>query len=1532
MLPRSLTILLLGVVLVACGSLDHTNPYDPSTSPSQQARATLSGAVSLEPSRPTAPSLAGVHVSIPGSSLSADTDASGAYAIAGVPPGTYALQAVATGYQTAVLTGIAVSLDDGNHTVAVPPLSLRLARGAVQGVVSSAAFGGLGSAPLSGAVVSLDGLPGAATTDDAGAFLLAGVPAGAYTLHVSRSGFLDKGGVPVSVGADAVAQAAAVAMDWDPGGVAGSVLLPGALTSAGVTVRVKGLTLVGSPFQATTTSAPDGTWGLEGLVPAGSYNLSFEHPSYALASSAVTVAPHATTDVAPVVLVRNTGAIAGQVALSAGAVTGFPVGNDFSGVVVTLSGPDEPVPATVTDATGAYLFTAVPVSATGAEYTVTASKQSFLPDQTGVVAVSNSTTTVPAVLTLEVNAGTLSGSAQLWDNANDAGANPSSAGVAIQVFGAAFNQTTFAVSPSPTSAASGAWSATVPPGSYDLVATSAGRTCATLPSVTVSEGAAVTVSTLARCVDAVPPSAVVLGAPTAPSNGLSGFTGVASVSVPIASPASDAVNFRGYQTAVGAAPDWSSATVTPGQPPSLTFTLPTSGGLPVDGTYTLWARAVDWAGNGGPAGSASVVLDSSPPPIPTITTTVQVVAAASAAVTISGAEGSPNFLQYEACTGTAPGAACGTTPSCVSPDALRATPASFAAPLTANARNCVWARARDRAGNVSDTAALEIVSDLTPPTPPVLTPAYDPLAVGLRAATVDFFVSGGPTDEPLGGSTPWLNVAWLEVDAGAGFVPLCPQAECHPGDTYQPCSTRCAAVCSDARLVCSPITGAAPFAIRVPLAVSSANDVAVRAVDLAGNVGSAFTQRVNTLGQAGILATGGGDYDDVRIKGSVVTWHGPSGIQLTDLGTNLRPDGGDASCVIADPTSAAEPNSQTLVTYLDGATSTLRVRRRGAAAAWCAGDGDTPIYTPAAGTTITHLGAAGERAAFVVETTATATYRLYVLEPGADGLLDGADAGPYLVATYAPPVQPMVAPVLGGKHLITWTWDSAAGTHAWNLISATGSDFSGPVTSQELVGVWGAALSADGSELVYGTVSGSTQNLTVCRPSAAGVYTPGGAGCVTRSYPVSRIVDVGSRIAIEGSHVIAVENGSPGYITEWNAGPDGVFQADGGDDTLVRSLPSTVTRASPSISSSGLLVYRNGYASDDGTQDLLYLDLSSLRWELAPAAQLQYPIVNGAGALFAEDVDNHRLVYRSGDGRTTTASDIHGDLSPYRGSAAADAANLVTRASSSLWVYPADANGQWFVTAPSPTQVYTAATGNWLHKLAVADGKAIAIERAGALWNPVVLEPGTGALAAAAAVEVISGTGITASSDGGAFGITRQHAFFNCLSTDHPGVTLLCVRDAGDDHVFGTLDDTGANGSYPLRHAPNASGGMAGAVVSSTSVHASGRRVAFAEGSRLYVLDAGLDLRFGTADDTEIDVGAFSGDERDFSFSGNYVAYLATAAPAGKQVFLVDLVSGGTRQATEHYSVKQEVVVDATGRVFWKDGLFATAGIFTRLP
>src|SRR5258708_28811044 len=77
-------------------SPQHQNPFDPLSPPGVQATATLAGAVSLEPIT-TAPSLAGIQVSLVGTGLTASTDATAAYRIANVPPGSYAAQAAPGG-------------------------------------------------------------------------------------------------------------------------------------------------------------------------------------------------------------------------------------------------------------------------------------------------------------------------------------------------------------------------------------------------------------------------------------------------------------------------------------------------------------------------------------------------------------------------------------------------------------------------------------------------------------------------------------------------------------------------------------------------------------------------------------------------------------------------------------------------------------------------------------------------------------------------------------------------------------------------------------------------------------------------------------------------------------------------------------------------------------------------------------------------------------------------------------------------------------------------------------------------------------------------------------------------------------------------------------------------------------------------------------------------------------------------------------------------------------------------------------------
>ncbi len=276
--PLRLAVTALALGLAACGDLSHQNPFDPATPPGQQARAALEGAVDLEATGAAAPSLAGVVVSITGTSLSAVTDAAGRYRLDGVAPGTWTVQATHPGYRVALLGGLAVTLDDGGKAVPVPDLFLQAARGDLLGRVAlSLEVGGLREDSAAGVAVTLDTRDGAVFSDAAGTYHFTGVPVGQYLVVASKTGF--KGAT--SLGMATVVDGLVTTFDEllelppDPGGIGGSVLVLGAADSFGVTVRAHGATLSGTPVELTTTSAADGAFLLS-PIPAGTYNVTFE--------------------------------------------------------------------------------------------------------------------------------------------------------------------------------------------------------------------------------------------------------------------------------------------------------------------------------------------------------------------------------------------------------------------------------------------------------------------------------------------------------------------------------------------------------------------------------------------------------------------------------------------------------------------------------------------------------------------------------------------------------------------------------------------------------------------------------------------------------------------------------------------------------------------------------------------------------------------------------------------------------------------------------------------------------------------------------------------------------------------------------------------------------------------------------------------------------------------------------------------------------------------------------------------------------
>src|SRR5207244_7688796 len=105
------------------------------------------------------------------------TDAGGAYTISGLAPGTYTATATASGYasQSASVTLAAGSTTTQNFALAPNP-------GTITGTVTDAGT----AAPIAGATVAYSG--GSTTTDGSGAYTLANVAEGSYSVTESARG------------------------------------------------------------------------------------------------------------------------------------------------------------------------------------------------------------------------------------------------------------------------------------------------------------------------------------------------------------------------------------------------------------------------------------------------------------------------------------------------------------------------------------------------------------------------------------------------------------------------------------------------------------------------------------------------------------------------------------------------------------------------------------------------------------------------------------------------------------------------------------------------------------------------------------------------------------------------------------------------------------------------------------------------------------------------------------------------------------------------------------------------------------------------------------------------------------------------------------------------------------------------------------------------------------------------------------------------------------------------------------------------
>jgi hypothetical protein len=168
------------------------------------------------------------------------------------------------------------------------------------------------------------------------------------------------------------------------------------------------------------------------------------------------------------------------------------------------------------------------------------------------------------------------------------------------------------------------------------------------------------------------------------------------------------------------------------------------------------------------------------------------------------------------------------------------------------------------------------------------------------------------------------------------------------------------------------------------------------------------------------------------------------------------------------------------------------------------------------------------------------------------------------------------------------------------------------------------------------------------------------------------------------------------------------------------------------------------------------------------------------------------------------------------------------------------------------------------------------------------------------------------------YGIRDSIVAYQCLSSGWNA----CVHHPGADGLFGTGDDTTLVLNQPGTTTPYGAFGIA----------VGGDKVAFSDGSNMIVVATGPDGVFNTSDDVEYNLGAIgSMTQGNIAVAGNYAAWLRSTSN-GIQVMYADLALGITRQLTTHYSNKESLALDPSGRLTWIDYAFSTPAIFVYAP
>ena len=276
------------------------------------------------------------------------TGADGSFAVSGVSPGALTVTGAKSGFYPASMTGVVPVggvLYLNARLTAIPP---QPTTGTVTGKVVDAAS----KLPLTGAVVTL-GSNGSikATTDASGSFTLTAIPAGSQQLEVTLTGYAS-GTAAVEVAAGALLNLGDLPLSLNPT----SAIIKGTITNAADGQALAGVTVaVTGSFNGTAITGADGTYLFPEVTP-GSVTVTASKAGYFQSTGSGSISAGGLLLFTPqLVLIPpqpDTGTITGR-------VVDATTKEALSGVVLTLQ--NDSAVRTVTDATGSFLLSNIPV-------------------------------------------------------------------------------------------------------------------------------------------------------------------------------------------------------------------------------------------------------------------------------------------------------------------------------------------------------------------------------------------------------------------------------------------------------------------------------------------------------------------------------------------------------------------------------------------------------------------------------------------------------------------------------------------------------------------------------------------------------------------------------------------------------------------------------------------------------------------------------------------------------------------------------------------------------------------------------------------------------------------------------------------------------------------------------------------------------------------------------------------------------------------------------------------------------------------